>query len=1066
MDSTRIRSIRCIPHRRRPLTVLGTAVWIGIISCLTPRPAMAQSEVDPARLTRELQGLGMTDLIGRLGSDAAGDPATATAAAVAAVDTAFGSDAPDREATLERALATLRSAIAANPDADGVPIWRTDLARLLIDYRLRRVGVPADLFADFGYTTPAQEQVLAAAAPEALVNASLAADALFVLEGDLAANPALAARLRAAGLYDRLVDEYAVRRTPIYLAHASHLVTLLPDSAAYFKDRPLGGVQQPTAAAERTRLEREAARRLERVLQGNLNELDKHTFRSLLARIYGGLNDRQGASTAIQTVVDSMPHGEGDPTVAELNRLIALLAKSKLERNNGEFTAAAATAAQGAQQPLATRNMTLRLLALDAQSKALTAQAEASTGADKARLANEAFSVFDPLMNDPNMAAYILGRLSGGDVDDVVNLPVPARVAVGQQRTRLGLAQLREATAAEDQAGVTAARGLLEEAIRINQTLIAPENPADARAVGGYNLWMARWGMSRDDPATVLASAEGLVAIAREHPDQAIAEAAISNAVSMLRGLIEEPEPAPQVRQAYKQAGEVLFEKYPDTESARLEADYYGLRVLIEDQKRYKEAVDLYARTPASHPLYFLHRLRQLRAMMQWVEAAQPNEAPVRRTEMIEAARQVQREAQPAAGNRDIEAAIRGDAARALIEALFTLADVALQGDTSETPRDALEYLRQAVAVMDSTEIHQEEQLRMWAATLQVRAYVASRELDQAAGLVQRLMDTDPEKAQPLVQNLLLEFEDEINTKKAQIDRGGIVAATVEQYKSDISALANTANTLAEMLNEWGTKQGLTAEQLLPYQLALIRARRLKGQTQLALDLSRHLYDDSRFTNVRGVLIQHGETLFEMGGGATANASNPAPIDPEMLREAREIFSKIALQPGGYTSLGDDWWLAQLRVLQIREALGEKGEGLGLALARLKAQYPALGGPRYGRQFDLMLQRHPVSVVQPDRTHEVSILANADDDTPADAVPTNPAAEGSIPLWVWGGLGATVLVIAGLVLYLLNRKPKRPERRSTRATTTALGGDAGDAAKTPRRSTSRSGSRSKSNVRG
>ena len=134
-----------------------------------PAPAWAQAGVDPGRLTQELQGLGMTDLIERLGSDSVGDPATAAAAAYAVAQTAFETNAPDKEAVLEKSLTTLRAAIKANPDDYSAPIWRTDLARLLIDLRLRQgSGQSADLFADFGLTTQQQERVLAEAAPEAV----------------------------------------------------------------------------------------------------------------------------------------------------------------------------------------------------------------------------------------------------------------------------------------------------------------------------------------------------------------------------------------------------------------------------------------------------------------------------------------------------------------------------------------------------------------------------------------------------------------------------------------------------------------------------------------------------------------------------------------------------------------------------------------------------------------------------------------------------------------------------------------------------------------------------------
>ena len=1021
--------MKTTPRVPRPLPVLLTAVATAV--CLLPTLARGQSGVDPSRLTQELQGLGMTDLIERLGSDPTGDPALATAAAVAAADTAFDTTAPDREAALEKALNTLRAAIRANPDDISAPIWRTDLARLLIDRRIRGgTGQMGDLFSDFGITTLQQRRVLAEAAPEALENAFLAANRLFTLEGELAADPAMVQRLRDEGVYTRLIEDYGDRITPIYLAHAQHLVTLLPDDAEYYTDRPLGGVQQPTPAAERTRLSRDAARRLERVLESNLNDLAKHTYRTLLARVYIALGDRQGASQAIQAVLDDKVHTGGMPEVAEQNRVLAYLAKSKLERVNGEHVAAAATAAQASQQPFAERQQGFKLLTFDAQSLALTAQAQAASGEEKQRLLAASFELYKPLMEE--MGGVILSRL-GNIEGDPASLPPEARVAVGQQRTALGREKLNLATQANDQAGIQAARDILEEAVEINESLVQPDLPDSAQASGKTYLAMSRWALGRDDPATVVASGKALFEVARDFPGEPVAELAIADGVTMLREQAIANPASQDIRDAYAQAATLLQEEYPNLPAATLEREDYAERVLIDEEGDPKAAADAYAKTPRDHALYFRHRLLQLIALKQWLDTVPPAEQAIQRTPVREAAMEVTRDAQGVMGNAGATAELRQDAARAAVEGYYTLAQLAMENKGAaggDTAAQAVDYVRQATAVLDNFELEQEDTLRLWGNSLQVQALVADRQLDQAAQLVERLMNEDGENARPLVQNLLAVFGEEIGRKRELLDRGGVAPSIAQAYRQEISDAANTASTLAAALDKWGRSQNLPPREMLPVQLLLIKADRLSGKLQPALDLSLHLYEDPNFSNQRGVIVERAETLF-------AKATESEQPDTEMLEEARKVFSVVAQQPNGAETLGDDFWLANLRLLQIREELGEPSEQIGLALVRFNAKNPGARGSRYAKQFGDLADAHPVSVSQPDIEKAGDIDLGGPVDEPERAPQPVPASEGGVPPMVWLGLGVTLLLVVGLVLFLIKRKPKRPERRSTRATGTA-----------------------------
>ena len=475
--------------------------------------------------------------------------------------------------------------------------------------------------------------------------------------------------------------------------------------------------------------------------------------------------------------------------------------------------------------------------------------------------------MYRPLME--SMGGVILSRL-GGSVNDPGSLPVDARIAVAQQRTSRGVSPVIEAVNARDPAAIAAAvetsRPLLQDAIPINESLIGEGEPAAAQAVGKAGLAMVRWALNPRDGKTVYDSGRALFEVARDHPDQPVAEQAMRDGIVMLREQASAKDAPQEARATYAEAAALMQDKYASLPETVDEREEYAERVLIGEKGDFKGAADLYDRTPQSHPLYFRHRLLQLLALMEWVDkGSTPQEQPIHRNIAADEAREVLRDAQAVINNADAKKDTQGDAVRAAIEAYLTLAQVAMENKTGlpgDSPREAVGYLGEAMGLLDRHEVEMEKDLRLWVNSLQVQALVADRQLDAAAQLVQRLMDEDGKQAKPLVQNLLAVFGDEITAKREAIDRGGVAPSTVDQYRQDIEAAASTASTLASQLDTWGKAQNLPPDEMLPVQLMLIKADRLSGKLQQALDLSKHLYENPQFASQRGVVVERAETLF------------------------------------------------------------------------------------------------------------------------------------------------------------------------------------------------------------
>ncbi len=100
-----------------------------------------------------------------------------------------------------------------------------------------------------------------------------------------------------------------------------------------------------------------------------------------------------------------------------------------------------------------------------------------------------------------------------------------------------------------------------------------------------------------------------------------------------------------------------------------------------------------------------------------------------------------------------------------------------------------------------------------------------------------------------------------------------------------------------------------------------------------------------KYPDDRELLMGRAECLFAGSGGQEA--------------EAMAIYKRVSAM--GPQDGGSDYWLAQLRTLQILDRVQKNTHRIGPQIVRLRQQDPMLGGERFRRGFDALQRQVPVS---------------------------------------------------------------------------------------------------------
>jgi hypothetical protein len=202
------------------------------------------------------------------------------------------------------------------------------------------------------------------------------------------------------------------------------------------------------------------------------------------------------------------------------------------------------------------------------------------------------------------------------------------------------------------------------------------------------------------------------------------------------------------------------------------------------------------------------------------------------------------------------------------------------------------------------------------------------------------MMQAYPDDAAAIIDQVLIKLDREI--ERLRTAAANELASDRRQRLLDrAQTRAQTASNLAGILLEWARQQGFDGEQMLPFELILVRSLRLAGQADEAHDRMAPLVE--QFGQDADVISEYAEALFLRG-------------DRESLIEAATYFDKLIL--GLQPPYPDLWWNAWMRRLQINDRLGEGTQEIPIRIRRLRFTDPNLGGPRYRRTFTELEARH------------------------------------------------------------------------------------------------------------
>ncbi len=204
-----------------------------------------------------------------------------------------------------------------------------------------------------------------------------------------------------------------------------------------------------------------------------------------------------------------------------------------------------------------------------------------------------------------------------------------------------------------------------------------------------------------------------------------------------------------------------------------------------------------------------------------------------------------------------------------------------------------------------------------------IDAYRAMGRRDEMARELQRLVDmTGPRAAAALVAMFEMrqrEIQDLLDQDRADV-------ATAEALRELLP--------LAQAASHWIETHGLNET----LQMSAADAYRLAGRFTDALQLYDELLADH--PDALEVLYGRAECLYGLGGSRD--------------EEAMDHYRRLAVATAA--DLGDHHWQSQLRMLQILRRTGRNTHRIAPYIQQLRGKDPELGGDRYRREFERLLQ--------------------------------------------------------------------------------------------------------------
>ena len=519
-------------------------------------------------------------------------------------------------------------------------------------------------------------------------------------------------------------------------------------------------------------------------------------------------------------------------------------------------------------------------------------------------------------LRDQGLAAFRKLREAGGNMAELVPIYLSATLDPTTDPKQLGPAEL----------------------LAVGETLLARNEFAPAReritlALGKSTLPAAlradllfalgRCDYALNDPA---AAAAAFLKVATEHKNQPQAAKAASNAAALLAAVAEQSATPAAFDQTATALKSIIDAQPTHPEAVELRWTH---AVVLQRARRFADAARAYAAVPPEHPRAEEARFRQAYCARLVAEHASTRDEREQRESLLSAASILSTYAKDA--RRRADAGPRAaDAAKWAAEAAIAAAEVYLT-PAAGSPAEALTVL------LEFERTFPNDQNLGRALALQVKAYQALNQLDQAAGKLRQLTHaTSPDRAQPVLIEIAQALRAEVMKRAESDDEKGaraLAATAIEVLRLLQDALAATASAPAS--NETTRRAEVVALYLAEMHFFAGALDAADSQLQTLSPTVRDSLDAARLTALL----------------ALARADAGAPVGP-----ARDAWGVLLRSPDLKSRAPARYWEARYYYLSLTLRMNA-AEDVEKAIRNERAFDPQLGGERWKKRFDDLYDR-------------------------------------------------------------------------------------------------------------
>lgn len=525
--------------------------------------------------------------------------------------------------------------------------------------------------------------------------------------------------------------------------------------------------------------------------------------------------------------------------------------------------------------------------------------ASAAPASERARLLTEAFNTYLALLDlktelDPEALRALVFGKLASAADE--NTPLEQLPAIVTLARAENLAQQSETRA---------------EAIALYEQALA-RGGLDERGVVIARFGLARaWYLARQP----LDAARGFLAIARDHAASSQAERAAELAAAIL---VEAHRRSPGDEAVAAQLDETLrliLSRYPMLRD--LERWRYELGRFEFGRGRFAEARAALEHIPSSAEVYADSRF-MLGSIARG--AALAAETPAARVQAWEeAAGVIQRMSRAIEPLRERATGERRRDLQTYLDALRVYEAEAILGQGRAG--EAVDRL----ASLDPAAVDRSVAAELLA--VRIRALHQAGRAEEARREAARFMASIPEQAGRVVPSML----DVLTAEIERLIDLGRESAALEKAREELLPLA-------QALEAWMRERSMAADMTESILTRIADAYRAAREFEPAL----RLYDEvlARQPRAREATLGRAESLFGL----------------ERFGEAMELFRRIAADRA--EAMDHDFWLSELRLLQILDRVGRNTNQIRPRILRLGASDATYGGERFRRAFEILLNKY------------------------------------------------------------------------------------------------------------